>query len=447
MAKAQPRSFTPKNSKGETEKRLALVIGNANYQGNILTNPLNDAKAMRTALQELGFTVQYYENLSKSAMEAVLIRFSSDLHKHNVGFFYFAGHGFESKDKVNYLMSTDMNSSVNEALAKDKSLNLDVVMQSMQDANVNSNLLIIDACRNNPFRSWSRDGAKGLGSITPTLGTVVFFAASAGQTADDNREGKNGLFTEEFLTQIRKPNLELSDILKNTSRAVYKRSGGQMPSISGNLLEDFYFSKTEYLSELEALNMGYYYFNKEEYVEAKKMFEIAIEMNNTDAMCFLANMLKGGYKGITIDKGLAKMMIEKAAIQNNGFAMYQLGMMYYDGDIVEKDEVKAIKYFKQSINILEVSTQNNNPLALTVLGAMYCEQAEIEDLINVKDIEKGIKLLEKAANQNFVLAMNFLGEIYSEEGESYNIVKSKYWFEKACSLGSKEACKSSKGRE
>jgi formylglycine-generating enzyme required for sulfatase activity len=243
--KAQQRSFTPTNAKGETEKRLALVIGNANYQGNALTNPLNDAKAMRTALQELGFTVQYYENLGKSAMEAALMLFSSDLKKHNVGLFYFAGHGFEGKDKVNYLMSTDMNSSVNEALAKDKSLNLDVVMQSMQDANANSNLLVIDACRNNPFRSWSRDGAKGLGSVSPALGTVVFFAASTGQAADDNRGGKNGLFTEEFLSQIRKPNLELSDILKNTSRAVYKRSGGQMPAITGNLLEDFYFLRSE----------------------------------------------------------------------------------------------------------------------------------------------------------------------------------------------------------
>lgn len=241
---AQQRGFIPTNAKGETEKRLALVIGNADYQGNILTNPLNDAKAMRTALQELGFTVQYYENLGKTAMEVALMHFSSDLHKHNVGLFYFAGHGFESKEKVNYLMSTDMNGSVNEALAKDKSLNLDVVIQSMQDANVNSNLLVIDACRNNPFRSWSRDGAKGLGSVSPALGTVVFFAASAGQAADDNRGGKNGLFTEELLSQIRKPNLELSDILKNTSRAVYKRSGGQMPAISGNLLEDFYFLRS-----------------------------------------------------------------------------------------------------------------------------------------------------------------------------------------------------------
>jgi formylglycine-generating enzyme required for sulfatase activity len=243
--KAQQRSFTPTNAKGETEKRLALVIGNANYQGNALTNPLNDAKAMRSTLQELGFTVQYYENLSKTAMEVALIRFSNDLHKYNVGLFYFAGHGFEGKDKVNYLMSTDMNSSVNEALAKDKSLNLDVVMQSMQDANANSNLLVVDACRNNPFRSWSRDGAKGLGSVSPPLGTVVFFAASAGQAADDNRGGKNGLFTEEFLSQIRKPNLELSDILKNTSRAVYKRSGGQMPAVTGHFLEDFYFLKSE----------------------------------------------------------------------------------------------------------------------------------------------------------------------------------------------------------
>ena len=325
---AQQRSFTPTNAKGETEKRIALVIGNANYQGNILANPLNDAKAMRTALQELGFTVQYYENLSKTAMEAALIRFSNDLHKHNVGLFYFAGHGFESKDKVNYLMSTDMNSSVNEALAKDKSLNLDVVMQSMQDANANSNLLVVDACRNNPFRSWSRDGAKGLGSVNPALGTVVFFAASAGQAADDNRGGKNGLFTEEFLSQIRKPNLELSDILKNTSRAVYKRSGGQMPAISGNLLEDFYFVKTianntqnhtetsekgtttmTVLNDADMLQKGIEAWQADKYLDAKAWFESSANANNKDAMNYLGIMYEQG-KGVIKNITTAKVWYE-----------------------------------------------------------------------------------------------------------------------------------------
>ena len=323
---AQQRSFIPIDTKSIVEKRLALVIGNANYQGNPLTNPLNDAKAISTVLQELGFTVQYYENLGKIAMEAALMRFAKALHKHNVGLFYFAGHGFESKDKVNYLMSTDINSSVNEALAKDKSLNLDVVMQSMQDANTNSNLLVIDACRNNPFRSWSRDGAKGLGSVNPALGTVLFFAASAGQAADDNRGSKNGLFTEEFLSQIRKPNLELSDILKNTSRAVYKRSGGQMPAISGNLLEDFYFLRTVKnnietseketttkvtLNDADMLENGIEAWQANRYADAKSWFESSADLNNKEAMNYLGTMYEQG-EGVTKNIKTAKIWYEVA---------------------------------------------------------------------------------------------------------------------------------------
>lgn len=340
---AQQRGFTPTNAKGETEKRLALVIGNANYQGNVLTNPLNDAKAMRTALQELGFTVQYYENLNKTAMEAALMRFSTDLHKYNVGLFYFAGHGFESKDKVNYLMSTDMNSSVNEALAKDKSLNLDVVMQSMQDANANSNLLVIDACRNNPFRSWSRDGAKGLGSVSPALGTVVFFAASAGQSADDNRGGKNGLFTEEFLSQIRKPNVELSEILKNTSRAVYKRTGGQMPAISGNLLEDFYFLKGngEVKSEPKILN-------EEKKVASEPTAFTEEELLNNGKIAFQTKNYKESLS-----------FFEKASIFNNAESMNYLGIIYEKGFDVVSNSKTAIAWYEASATLGNMDAKNN----------------------------------------------------------------------------------------
>ncbi|MDF7821817.1 SUMF1/EgtB/PvdO family nonheme iron enzyme [Runella sp. MFBS21] len=230
---------TPNN-----ERRLALVIGNAAYSGNALANPINDARAVRDALRRLGFTVQYYENVGKTNMEEALIQFTKDLNRHNVGLFYFAGHGFESKDKVNYLMSTDITSSTNEVLAKEKSLNLDAVIESMRIANSHTNLLVIDACRNNPFRAWNRDGTQGLATVSPPAGTVVFFASSPGQTADDNRGGKNGLFTEEFLQQLETPNLELTQVLKNTGRAVYRRSGNQLPAITGTLLDDFYFTHT-----------------------------------------------------------------------------------------------------------------------------------------------------------------------------------------------------------
>jgi formylglycine-generating enzyme required for sulfatase activity len=242
MSYAQ-RTFKTVTNEG-SEKRLALVIDNALYQGKPLTNPINDARAVRKALEELGFTVHYYENLGKVPMEAALLRYANELRRHNVVLFYFAGHGFESKDKINYLMSTDVSGNLNEPLAKEKSLSLDVVIESMKDANPRTNLLIVDACRNNPFRSWGRSDQKGLGSINPPLGTVVFFAGSPGQEVDDNATSKNGLFTEEFLTQLRTPNLELTQMLKNTSRAVYKRSGTQVPALTGTLLDDFYFWTT-----------------------------------------------------------------------------------------------------------------------------------------------------------------------------------------------------------
>lgn len=238
FAQNDSRSFT-------TEKRLALVIGNAKYEGSPLKNPVNDARAMKATLESLGFKVLYYENLGGKEMEEALVRFSSELINYKVGLFYFAGHGFEAKEKINYLMSTDINSNLNEALAKDKSLSLNTVIESIKDRNKTGiNLVIIDACRDNPYQTWGRNLASGLGPVYPPDDLVVFFAASPGQKADDNRLDSNGLFTKELLAQIKTPNQELTDILKNTQRAVRYKNNNQTPAIMGTILRDFYFSRS-----------------------------------------------------------------------------------------------------------------------------------------------------------------------------------------------------------
>ncbi|WP_185731480.1 SUMF1/EgtB/PvdO family nonheme iron enzyme [Larkinella rosea] len=244
---AQPqRAFKPiSNVNQPPTGRLALVIGNSTYAGQALPNAANDAQDMAAQLRQLGFEVILKLNLNQTELETVVSDFTQRLKKYEVGLFYFAGHGFEASDNLNYLMSVEVRSGLNETLAKRKSLSLNDVMSSMKEANSQTNILLVDACRNNPFRGWDRNAGSGLGAVNTPRGTIAFFAASPGQTASENAGQRNGLFTQELLTQLRQPNLELISIFKNTARAVTGKNTRQTPYQAGFITDDFYFKRTD----------------------------------------------------------------------------------------------------------------------------------------------------------------------------------------------------------
>ncbi|MDF7821825.1 caspase family protein [Runella sp. MFBS21] len=146
------RAFKPIQPK---KGRLALVIGNSAYLGQALPNAANDAQDMAKTLSLLGFEVILKENLTKNQMEEEISAFVKQLSNYKVGLFYFAGHGFLSTQKDNYLMSTGVHRGMTETFAKSHSIALEDVMGSMDEVeNTPTKILIVDACRNNPFRSW-----------------------------------------------------------------------------------------------------------------------------------------------------------------------------------------------------------------------------------------------------------------------------------------------------
>ncbi len=240
---AQNRGMTP--LKNQSERRLALVIGNSAYEGKPLPNALNDAEDMATQLRALGFEVILKKNLSKKAMEDAIIDFTSRLKNYSVALFYYAGHGFMSSQKENYLMSIEVRTNFDEAFAKNSSVSMGTLMESMERASSPTKLLFVDACSNNPFRSWGRSDQKGLGAVTVPEGMVAFFAASPGQEASENTGKRNGLFTQELLQQLRKPNLELTELIRNTRNRVKQQVNTQIPYRVGDLSDVFYFQATE----------------------------------------------------------------------------------------------------------------------------------------------------------------------------------------------------------
>jgi len=224
-----------------TEKRIALVFGNAAYgEKSSLKNPVNDANLMEATLKELGFEVIKRTNAGLNVMREAVREFSRKLSQYNVGLFYYAGHGMQIEG-VNYLIPTD-------AILKEPSdckyeaIPVDFVTEEFGKYPENTNIVILDACRNNPYRSWVRGGETGFKAISPTSGTIISFATAAGSTAIDGTSS-NGLFTEELAKQMVQSQ-PIESVFKKTRVEVRKRSNEmQVPMEWTNLNGEFYFKK------------------------------------------------------------------------------------------------------------------------------------------------------------------------------------------------------------
>jgi len=225
----------------QTEKRLALVIGNSNYQnGSTLENPVNDANLMAATLESVGFTVLKHTNIGKVEMEKAILEFSRKMSDFNVALFYYAGHGIQV-DGQNFLIPIDAQME-DKISATFEAVNLSNIVKQFENYPNNLNILILDACRNNPFRSWERGGTRGFVAIPATSGTFIAYATREGETASDGN-GNNGLYTEKLVSEILKPQ-SIEEVFKNTRIEVLKTSNNaQCPQEWSMLTGEFYFVK------------------------------------------------------------------------------------------------------------------------------------------------------------------------------------------------------------
>jgi uncharacterized protein (TIGR02145 family) len=232
---------TPQTS-SQPQKKIALVIGNGNYSSSILANPENDAKAMRVALQSVGFTVMEYENLSQVQMKKAIDDFGAKLRTNEVGLFFYAGHGIQSKG-YNYLIPVDAELK-SEAQVEYDCVQADRVLALMEASSSKVNIIILDACRSNPFeRSWTRSTTgRGLAFMNAPKGSLIAYATSPGSTASDG-SGENGLYTSAILESIKIPNITILEMFQNVRNIVTQKSNNeQTPWESTSLTGNFYLN-------------------------------------------------------------------------------------------------------------------------------------------------------------------------------------------------------------
>ena len=230
--------------------RYALVIGNSNYGPDIgmLKNPVNDAKDMSALLKIKQFKVTTLINANQKQMEQSIASFTRELNAKNaVGLFFYAGHGIEVGGR-NYLIPLEANIN-GEADVKYEAVDAERVMSGMEYAGNNLNMVILDACRNNPFARSFRSASRGLARMDPPKGSLIMYATSPGDVANDGA-GRNGLFTQYLLKAMDTPNYTVEKVFKTTANQVYKATNKkQLPWQSGVMLGDFYFSNNMPLAE------------------------------------------------------------------------------------------------------------------------------------------------------------------------------------------------------
>ncbi len=232
-----------------SQARTALVIGNSDYKEiGILKNPVNDAQDMRDTLEALGFKVIYRENTATRAeMRKAVDEFYDILNQHKgIGLFFYAGHGIQVKGE-NYLIPIDSKVK-SESDIEDELLAVNKVLGKMEDTKNSLNIVVLDACRDNPFKnnvSLSRSISSSRGLAIPTTqelgGSMVVFATAANSVAADG-SGRNGIYTKHFKEWIKKSGLKIEDVLKGVRVAVRKETGNkQVPFEYGSINDDFCF--------------------------------------------------------------------------------------------------------------------------------------------------------------------------------------------------------------
>ena len=223
-----------------TQERIALVIGNADYQISPLNNSINDARDMASTLKELDFKVTLIENANQMIMGESIAEFGERLNKDTVGLFYYSGHAVSYKG-ANYLVPVGANVNKASHLVY-KAINSGLILDELEQSQGELNFVFLDACRNSPFRGFSRGISPGLVK-SEAKGVLISYSTAPGEVALDG-DGRNSPYTKHLLKEIVKPNITAQNMLTKVTNAVVRETNKeQWPYTTESLLGDFCFKE------------------------------------------------------------------------------------------------------------------------------------------------------------------------------------------------------------
>ncbi len=418
------------------EAKYALLIANSNYKtfGSLAT-PVKEAEDLKNTLEKLNFAVTIVEDASKENILDALYDFQQKVSKAGgVAFFHYGGHAVQVNGK-NYIIPVDADIP-DERRVSTRAVDLDEIMSSMQG---DTNIVILDACRNNPLPASSgRSATRGLVlSEFKPKNSIIVYSAQPGKVAQD------GVFTP-ILTKNLLEEKSFTDVLMDTRREVRKRTNNeQSPGEYNELDAPIYLAgfatvKTEQTvvenpvasknpntvtTNSVATNTSYTdqtLVEEENYASTFDEYMAYAKKNDPDAQYNLGYMYETG-DGVDQDLLQAKKWYEKAAKQDQPDAQYALAALYYyDNGVIKQNYAEAKKWF-------EKAAYNGDDYAMNLLGYMY-EQGHGTK----QDYDEALRWYLKAADKNNVYAQRNLGLLYlNGNGVRQNYKLAKEWFEKS----------------
>lgn len=388
----------------QSPRRYALVLENNAYIFNPLLNPSHDAALMSNTLKKIGFEVTEAHNLNREQLFATSRAFSEQLPAGAVALVYYAGHGMQMQN-TNYLIPVDMQPTGEQSVPL-KAFPLQSLIDHLHAAPSAVNIVILDACRNNPFRPLAAKGHRdfanmGLAKITIPKGTVIAYSTAPGQFADDGQGRRNSLYTETLAQQFQQTGQTIEEILKNVAKFVRKKTlDDQQPWYETSLIDNFYFLPppgVSMLTQTPDINHEANTVGKRNSVDLAGDWYLSLD---TGEWVLLEEQLQNRAKHLTKDE---VPMLQYRSKQGNAMAMTTLGLAYREGFVQGRDNkgrsIKNGASNKNSIIWLQKAAEAGFPIAQRELGEMI-----MQGLGAGADEEIGMQWLERAAYADYPLA-------------------------------------------
>jgi hypothetical protein len=396
-------------------RRYALVIGNSNYQDlGQLANPVNDATDIAASLEKMGFSVSLLKDATRRQINQALGKFHDDLASDgkNEGFFWYAGHGVQAKDE-NYLIPVGATIKL-QADLEDEAVSVGKIMGYLEDARNRVNIVVLDACRNNPLPSLSRALERGLKVVTDTPPeSVIMFSTAAGQTAMDGT-GRNSPFAQAFLKYLEAPGDISSTIKQITGETKRLTNGIQVPFVYSNLDLDFAFNPSAAGSK-------------------------PTSSSSSNAGLSFGNVKPGSLEIRAVSAGTVEINGQKAAIPAGGVLPienivpgdYQVKMSYGGGQS-ETREVRVESGVLAKVSFSYESSTGPSIGAITVKPGNLNIKLRMAGKVEVNDLSAkvpagGVMPINNLAPGEYTIKVSYNDErtemrsIRVEAGESYDV--------------------------
>lgn len=380
----------------------ALIISNSNYASNPLANPPKDAELMATTLKQLGFSIKQLSDLNRPNFYAEVRRFYEQLPTGSVALVYYAGHGVQIGGS-NYLIPTDM-VMTSERGVQTKAYPLKAMLDGLNNARSSVNIVVLDACRNNPFQpvvpsKYRNFSNMGLAKTNTPKGTLIAYSTAPGQLAADGQGSVHSLYTSTLADEMSKPGMTVEAVFKQVADVVRKKTyDDQQPWYESSLVDNFYFIPPAGV----------------QMVAAKKIKHPAASTTVSS-------------------RGM------ESGIENFNNDFYQQ-LTASDWSQLDWEVMQRVKHLTpDEIPLLTHKAKVGNVVAMTTLGIVYREGIKkVTDTGSNKTFRtdsnntKSLEWLIKAAKAEFPMAQVELGEMYYQaKGVNRDINKSIYWLEQA----------------